>query len=87
MGDLPPYGADFLKNYKQIGWKTSWNGNRLRLNGAFFREGLAGPPVRVPRREQPDAHRERGRGAGVKGFESELAAWAVNGSAHARRPG
>ncbi len=22
VGDLPPYGADFLKNY-EIGWKTS----------------------------------------------------------------
>ncbi len=37
VGDLPPYGADFLKNY-EIGWKTSWNGYRLRFNGAFFRE-------------------------------------------------
>ena len=37
VGDLPPYQADFLKNY-EIGWKTSWANNRVRFNGAFFRE-------------------------------------------------
>jgi outer membrane receptor protein involved in Fe transport len=37
VGDLPPYQADFLKNY-EIGWKTSWIGNRLRFNGALFWE-------------------------------------------------
>jgi iron complex outermembrane receptor protein len=35
-GTLPPFKADFLKNY-EIGWKTSWANNRLRLNGAIFR--------------------------------------------------
>jgi outer membrane receptor protein involved in Fe transport len=34
-GTLPPYKADFLKNY-EIGWKTSWAGNTLRFNGAAF---------------------------------------------------
>lgn len=34
-GDFPPYDADFLTNY-EIGWKTSWAGNRLRFNGAVF---------------------------------------------------
>jgi len=34
-GDFPPYDADFLTNY-EIGWKTSWASNRLRLNGALF---------------------------------------------------
>lgn len=37
VGDLPPYKADFLTSY-EIGWKTTWMGNRLRLNGAFFWE-------------------------------------------------
>lgn len=37
VGDLPPYQADFLKNY-EIGWKTSWADNHLRYNGAIFRE-------------------------------------------------
>jgi outer membrane receptor protein involved in Fe transport len=36
-GTLPPYKADFLKNH-EIGWKTSWFGNRLRWNGALFYE-------------------------------------------------
>jgi iron complex outermembrane recepter protein len=35
-GTLPPFKADFLKNY-EIGWKTSWANNRLRFNGAIFR--------------------------------------------------
>jgi outer membrane receptor protein involved in Fe transport len=36
-GTFPPYKADFLANY-ELGWKTSWAGNRLRFNGAFFLE-------------------------------------------------
>jgi outer membrane receptor protein involved in Fe transport len=36
-GTLPPYDADFLKNH-EVGWKTSWLGNRLRWNGAIFYE-------------------------------------------------
>jgi iron complex outermembrane recepter protein len=35
-GTFPPYVADFLTNY-EIGWKTSWAGDRLRFNGAVFR--------------------------------------------------
>ncbi|CAN5459097.1 TonB-dependent receptor [soil metagenome] len=34
---LPPYGADYLKNY-EFGWKTSWFDNRFRWNGAAFIE-------------------------------------------------
>ena len=34
---IPPYSADFLKNY-EIGWKTQLFDRRLRLNGAIFRE-------------------------------------------------
>jgi len=36
-GALPPYQPDFLTNY-EIGWKTTWDDNRLRFNGAFFVE-------------------------------------------------
>jgi iron complex outermembrane recepter protein len=36
-GDLPPYTSDFLKNY-EVGWKSSWFDNRLRVNGAVFWE-------------------------------------------------
>jgi iron complex outermembrane receptor protein len=38
--DIPgvgPYAADTLDNY-EIGWKTSWEDNRLRFNGALFWE-------------------------------------------------
>lgn len=34
---VAPYKPDFLTNY-EIGWKTTWLGNRLRLNGALFLE-------------------------------------------------
>ncbi len=34
-GTFPPYKADFLTNY-ELGWKTSWADNRIRVNGAFF---------------------------------------------------
>ena len=36
-GTIPPYQPDYLKNY-EIGWKTTWFDNRLRFNGALFRE-------------------------------------------------
>ena len=36
-GTVAPYDSDRLKNY-EMGWKTTWAGNRLRLNGAIFRE-------------------------------------------------
>ena len=36
-GTLPPYKSDKLTNY-ELGWKTSWAENRLRWNGAIFRE-------------------------------------------------
>lgn len=38
--DIPgvgPYNSDTLDNY-EIGWKTSWDENRLRFNGDFFWE-------------------------------------------------
>ena len=36
-GTLPPYTSDFLTNY-EFGWKTTLFDNRLRFNGAIFRE-------------------------------------------------
>ena len=35
VGTLPPYLADYLTNY-ELGWKTTWGGNRFRFNGAVF---------------------------------------------------
>jgi outer membrane receptor protein involved in Fe transport len=34
---IGPYQADYLTNY-EVGWKTQWFNNRLRWNGAIFRE-------------------------------------------------
>jgi len=34
-GTVPPYKADFLTNY-EVGFKTTWANNRLRINGALF---------------------------------------------------
>jgi outer membrane receptor protein involved in Fe transport len=36
-GTVPPYVSDFLTNY-EIGFKTTWAENRLRINGAVFQE-------------------------------------------------
>jgi iron complex outermembrane receptor protein len=36
-GTLPPYRADFLKNY-EVGWKTTWLDNTFRWNGALYYE-------------------------------------------------
>ncbi len=36
-GKLPPYKPDYLTNY-EFGWKTQWDQNRLRWNGAIFLE-------------------------------------------------
>ncbi len=32
-----PYKADYLTNY-EVGWKTTWAGDRVRFNGAVFQE-------------------------------------------------
>lgn len=34
---IPPYSADYLKNY-ELGWKTQWFNHSLRWNGALFQE-------------------------------------------------
>lgn len=36
-GTVPPYDPDTLANY-EVGWKSSWAGNRVRFNGAVFYE-------------------------------------------------
>jgi outer membrane receptor protein involved in Fe transport len=65
-----PYASDSLDNY-EIGWKTSWDDNHLRFNGAFYWEEwksfqfpFLGPSsVTIV---------ENGGSASVKGFEYEL---------------
>lgn len=34
-GSLPPYKPDFIDNW-ELGFKTSWAGNSIRLNGAIY---------------------------------------------------
>ncbi|MEO7252395.1 MAG: TonB-dependent receptor, partial [Arenimonas sp.] len=34
---VPAYKSDYLTNY-ELGWKTSWAGNRVTFNGAIFQE-------------------------------------------------
>jgi len=36
-GTVPPYKADYLKNY-ELGWKSTWMNGRVRVNGALFWE-------------------------------------------------
>ncbi|MBU6297720.1 MAG: TonB-dependent receptor [Alphaproteobacteria bacterium] len=35
--EFAPYKSDTLTNY-EVGWKTSWNDNRVRFNGAIYLE-------------------------------------------------
>ncbi len=40
-GTIPPYAPDTLTNY-EIGWKTSWDHDRFRFNGAIYWEDWKG---------------------------------------------
>jgi iron complex outermembrane recepter protein len=73
-GTLPPYQADFLKNY-EIGWKTSWMDNHLRYNGAFFWEDWTNFQFSFLGANSLTQIVNAGK-ARVKGFESELS-WAA----------
>jgi iron complex outermembrane receptor protein len=73
---FPPYQADQLKNY-ELGWKSQWDGHRLRWNGAIFLEDwnnfqflYLGPnSVTVV---------QNAASAQIKGLETELE-WAAGG--------
>ncbi|HEY2069974.1 MAG TPA: TonB-dependent receptor [Rhizomicrobium sp.] len=74
---FPAYSPDSLDNY-EIGWKTSWNDNTIRFNGAFYWENwnnfqfpFLGPnSVTIV---------ENGGQARVKGFEYELSWLPIDG--------
>jgi iron complex outermembrane receptor protein len=76
VGNLPPYQADFLKNY-ELGWKTTWADNHLRFNGAFFWEDWDNFQFAFLGANGLTRIANAGA-ARVKGFESELQ-WAVTG--------
>jgi iron complex outermembrane recepter protein len=75
-GDLPPYQPDYVKNY-EIGWKTTWLDDRLRVNGALFVENwtsfqfsFLGPNALTIIANAGDAQ--------VRGFETEIEFKATN---------
>jgi iron complex outermembrane receptor protein len=77
VGTVPPYKADFLTS-TELGWKSSWLGNRVRFNGAFFLENwkdmqfaFLGPNSVTVVENAGDAR--------IKGVESQLD-WAVSGA-------
>ena len=71
---LPPYGADYLKNY-EFGWKTSWFENRFRWNGAAFMEDWNNFQFSlVGAQGLTEIH--NANSAKIKGLESDLT-WAV----------
>jgi len=73
-GSIPPYKADFLTNY-ELGFKTTWAGNRLRINGALFQGdwddfqySFLGPNGLTEIRNAGQAR--------IRGFETDII-WAV----------
>lgn len=66
-----PYQADSLDNY-EIGWKTSWDDNRLRLNGAFYWENWNNFQFPFLGPNSVTIVGNAKSGATVKGFEYEL---------------
>jgi iron complex outermembrane receptor protein len=76
-GTLPPFNADFLKNY-ELGWKTSWANNRLRFNGAIFQ--LDWEDIQFSYLGQSGLTEiKNANDARVKGFEADVS-WAVTGA-------
>ena len=62
--------SDTLTNY-EIGWKTSWNNNRVRFNGAVFHEKWQGIQVSVQGENGITSIINAGD-ARTQGFETEL---------------
>ncbi|HEU4592217.1 MAG TPA: TonB-dependent receptor [Steroidobacteraceae bacterium] len=73
-GTLPPYKSDFLTNY-EIGFKTTWAGNRLRFNGAFFVDDWDDFQYSYLGANGLTEIRNAGQ-ARIKGFETDIV-WAV----------
>jgi iron complex outermembrane receptor protein len=73
-GTIPPYVADFLTNY-EIGFKTTWADNRVRLNGALFQDDWDDFQYSFLGLNGLTEIRNAGQ-ARIKGFEADLV-WAV----------
>jgi len=74
-GTLPPYTSDFLTNW-EVGWKTTWAGNRLSFNGAIFQEDWKDFQFSYLGQNGLTEIRNAGQ-AQVRGAELELA-WAAS---------
>jgi outer membrane receptor protein involved in Fe transport len=70
VGSLPPYKADYLTSI-ELGWKTTWLGNRLRFNGAIYSEKWSGFQFAFlgPNSVTQVANAGDAR---IKGFESDI---------------
>ena len=73
-GSIPPYQSDFLTNY-ELGFKTTWAENRLRINGALFQEDWNDFQYSFLGANGLTEIRNAGQ-AKIKGFEADLM-WVV----------
>jgi iron complex outermembrane recepter protein len=72
-----PYQADTLQNY-ELGWKTSWLGNTLRVNGAIFQENWKDFQFTYPGQYGIFVTKNAG-GARIRGIETSID-WAATSS-------
>jgi iron complex outermembrane receptor protein len=66
----PQYQADYLQNY-ELGWKTSWFGNTLRINGALFQEDWKNFQFTYPGQNGIFVTKNAG-GARIRGIETSI---------------
>jgi iron complex outermembrane receptor protein len=76
-GTVPPYLSDFLTNY-EIGFKTTWAENRLRVNGAVFQEDWDDFQYSFLGSNGLTEIRNAGQ-ARIKGFEADIMLAVANG--------
>ena len=76
-GTLPPYGPDFIDNY-ELGFKTSWADNRIRLNGAVYQLDWSGIQLSFLGENGLTEIRSAGN-ARIRGAELDLYARAAEG--------
>jgi outer membrane receptor protein involved in Fe transport len=73
----PQYQSDTLQNY-EVGWKTSWLGNTLRVNGAIFQEDWKDFQFSYPGQYGIIETKNAG-GARIRGIETSID-WAATSS-------
>ena len=71
----PQYQSDTLQNY-EVGWKTSWLGNTLRVNGAIFQEDWKNFQFSYPGQYGIIETKNAG-GARIRGIETSID-WAAS---------